>query len=573
MIASRSSVLWLVIFIVSASPSHCEETQDRAGSTITIEAEQRHLRTGSEREWSRFPATSEGDRRQWTFSAKENATASTLVIRQEDVRLAWRVKLNGTLLGQLQRDENQMLSHYEVPAKALRNGDNVLVIEGQGDVADDIAVGPIRLIPSTPQSWLHQATVQIEVSEADQGDLLPARLTIIDEKGSLVPLGAESNQEFAVRTGVIYTASGKATFGLPAGRYEIFANRGFEYGRADVSIQLEPNERIVRKLEIKHEVDSSGWIACDTHVHTVTHSGHGDATMEERMITLAGEGIEFPIATDHNKQIDYEPLARELSVRRYFTPVIGNEVTTKYGHFNAFPFRNNVAPPDHRQNDWNELIPAILATPDVQVVILNHGRDVHSGYRPFGPENFNEASGENLDGRTFLFNAMETLNSGAQQTDPLELFRDWMTLTNRGHSITPIGSSDSHDVNRYIVGQGRTYIRTPATQVDAVNIADACQSIQVGRVVVSAGLFVEALVNGKYGPGDLVPVQAKTFDVSYDIRCPSWLDARRVRLYENGILSRDQSLETPADRKGTDRKERLTARGHGRSKLPNTTSS
>jgi len=25
--------------------------------------------------------------------------------------------------------------------------------------------------------------------------------------------------------------------------------------------------------------------------------------------------------------------------------------------------------------------------------------------------------------------------------------------------VTPVGSSDSHDVARYIVGQGRTYIR------------------------------------------------------------------------------------------------------------------
>ena len=47
------------------------------------------------------------------------------------------------------------------------------------------------------------------------------------------------------------------------------------------------------------------------------------------MLTLAGEAIELPIATDHNKHIDYTDLAIELGVRKYFTPVIGNEVTTQ----------------------------------------------------------------------------------------------------------------------------------------------------------------------------------------------------------------------------------------------------
>ena len=92
-------------------------------------------------------------------------------------------------------------------------------------------------------------------------------------------------------------------------------------------------------------------------------------------------------------------------------------------------------------------------------MILNHPRDLHAGFRPFGPERHLALTGEDLDGWELPANAMEVVNSGAQQTDVMRLVRDWFGLLNRGRVLTPVGSSDSHDVSRYIVGQGRTYIR------------------------------------------------------------------------------------------------------------------
>ena len=56
------------------------------------------------------------------------------------------------------------------------------------------------------------------------------------------------------------------------------------------------------------------------------------------------------------------------------------------------------------------------------------------------------------------------------QTD-LELFRDWCGLINHGMKVTPVGSSDSHDVTRYIVGQGRTYIAADDKDVSKLDTA------------------------------------------------------------------------------------------------------
>jgi len=158
-------------------------------------------------------------------------------------------------------------------------------------------------------------------------------------------------------------------------------------------------------------VPTAGYVACDTHVHSLTHSGHGDASVDERMITLAGEGVELPIATDHNVQIDHTPFAAKMKVSQYFTPVTGNEVTTDNGHFNIFPVlptsnwpRSKT--PDAKLKKWSGIFSSIYRTPGVKVAILNHARDVHRGVRPFGPLLFNEAAGENLQGWEMRFNGM-----------------------------------------------------------------------------------------------------------------------------------------------------------------------
>ena len=62
------------------------------------------------------------------------------------------------------------------------------------------------------------------------------------------------------------------------------------------------------------------------------------ATIDERAVTLAGEGIELPIATDHDHlTTDLADAAGRMGVASEFTPVVGDEVTTRIGHFNAFP--------------------------------------------------------------------------------------------------------------------------------------------------------------------------------------------------------------------------------------------
>jgi hypothetical protein len=358
----------------------------------------------------------------------------------------------------------------------------------------------------------------------------------------LTTVGAKSGQGLAVRPGVVYTADGKARFGLPVGDYTLHAGRGFVYGIDTVGLSLRPGETARKTLTIRREVPTPGYVSCDTHVHTLTYSGHGDSTADERVVTLAGEGVELPIMTDHNVQVDYRDLAVRHGVADRFTLVVGNEVTTPVGHFNIFPVRAGGPLPEFRVKDWKSAFGSIAERTGAEVVILNHARDRHSGFRPFGPERHVGPTGENLDGWELRANGMEVVNSGAHKTDVLQLVRDWFGLLNRGLAVTPVGASDSHDVARYIVGQARTYIRCKSDRPGRIDVAEAVRSFREGRVLVSCGLLTEIEVNGKYGPGDLVPAEGEV-KVVVRVRGPSWVMADRVELYANGHKIREARMD------------------------------
>lgn len=503
-----------------------------------------HLRINGDREWSSFPERPEAESLEALFLGEPNTSELTLSLRQHDVKQLWHVRLNDKRLGDLVRDENEMTIYLPIPPGTLVDGINALRIEqvlSDSKSPDDIRVGELRLLRRTMKDVTSESNVEIQIVDTDSRQPLPSRLTILNASGVLQTVGAASNDHLAVRAGVVYTSTGQATFGLPAGKYTVIAGRGFEYSQDTVDVTVESGQAIQKTLSIRREVPTEGYVACDTHVHTLTHSGHGDATIEERMITLAGEGIELPIATDHNVQIDYEPIAKQMNVRQYFTPVIGNEVTTKFGHFNVFPLKTATRPPNHELG-WHAVLLDIHRTPEAKVAILNHARDLHSGTRPFGPKEFNSASGEFIGKNFHLYNAMEVINSGATQTDVLQLFRDWMAVLNTGHSATPVGASDSHDVARYVVGQGRTYIRTGDRDAGSIDRDEAVNSFVQGRVMVAYGLMTELTVNGKYGPGELAPFSGREVIARIRVLGPHWATVDRVQLYQNGTLIREEEV-------------------------------
>ncbi|MGZ0167928.1 MAG: CehA/McbA family metallohydrolase [Planctomycetales bacterium] len=561
-------------------------TETLRADDIVITSQMHHLRQMEPREWSTFPEKAEATKLELKFEAKAAARERCLSLRQQDVKDNWTISLNGEQLGKLHVNEIDMRVYYEVGFDLVKDGENTLTIEcPKGRKPDDIRVGEITLLSENKETVLRGGTLAISVMERrplrrsdpmlDQiknwyeehkdrltvGQLqaglersidailggqatarAPCRITIIDSEGSLQECIAEHEDPIAVRPGTVYASNGLVKIAVPVGKYRVLVGRGFEYSLEEKLVNIRQNDGQYLLFNLKREVDTTGWVACDTHVHTRTHSGHGDSTVQERMVTLAGEGIELPIATDHNVHIDHRPFAKEAGVDRYFTPVIGNEVTTKIGHFNIFPVKPGAELPNHKLTDWDEIADSINQVDGVKVVILNHARDVHSGVRPFGPALFNDAVGENIKGWRFRANAMETANSSANRTDVMLMFRDWMTMLNRGLNITPVGCSDSHDVSRHFVGQGRTYIRCDDRDPGNIDVEQAVDSFVKGRVMVSFGLLTQLTVNDRYGSGELARVGGDTVKVDVRVQGPHWTTASRVQLFANGIVIREATM-------------------------------
>ncbi len=510
---------------------------------LTVEAKRLHLGKTGQFEWEAFKDRAvDAEWMERRFEAKTNAAEQTLRLWQRDVKLTWPVLLNGRKLGTLVTAETAMESLLTIPVGALRDGENILSIEAPPSL-DDIEVGPVFIAAKPMTEVLSGAQVDVTITDGETGGGLPCRLTLTRTDGTLQPLRAEPAGEVAVRIGVVYTRNGKAMLSLPPGDYILHAGRGFEWSVERTAISLREGDTKQVALQLRREVPTAGWIAADSHIHTLTHSGHGDAKIEERMLTIAGEGIELAIATDHNHHTDYAPSVASMGVAERFTPVIGNEVTTKHGHFNAFPIEPGARVVNHQQEDWAKLLPEIRATPGVKVITLNHPRDLHSGFIPLGGMQFNPKTGRHRQVDALDIDAMEVITSAAMQSDIHLLYRDWFALLNRGHRIAAIASSDSHDVNRFILGQGRTYVAAKDTDAANLDLDEVWRSYKEGRLLVSLGLLTTLKVNDKFTVGDLASGLADSIKVEATVFGPAWTQADHVELFANGILIREQKIE------------------------------
>lgn len=475
------------------------------------------------------------------FDGRANSGDQTLFVRQHDVRQNWDVRLNGKVLGRLSTAESDLVHALAVPAGTLHDGANVLEV-GPPRAVDDALIGELTLDPRPMEKALGQCTLHVQVTEAISGVPIPCRLTIADDRGVLAPLDTSAQPGVAIRAGTAYTAGSRVALHLRPGRYVVYATRGFEYSRAMQSVTLGEGQSADLVLPLRHEVPTPGLVACDTHLHTLTYSGHGDASLDERIATVCGEGIELPVATEHNHWADYDAAARRLNMRSFFTAVIGDEVTTAKGHFNAFPFALADRVPDAKIGHWPDLMRAIRAGAPGRVVILNHPRDVHAGFRPFGRENFNAAVGEDRNGVPYGFDAVEVVNSGALQSDPMQVVRDWLALWNHGQQPTAVGASDSHDVVRFLAGQARTYIACRDDDPANIDVDEACRNLRAGRAVVSFGLLAQIKVAGRFESGDLATGLGSTIDVAVRVSGPSWVTADRVELFANGTRIKQERL-------------------------------
>ena len=506
-----------------------------------IDERMHHLGNDATPKWSEAPEQPEAAPLEIAFQAHRNAAEWLLEVAGRDVDGDWALELNGQPFARLKRiNDETRVGRYPVPAEILKNGKNVLVVRALSDPDDDMLVGRVRLIESSLREVERLGRLEVSVTERGSQQPLPAKITVVDERGNPAELYYADSPTTAVRPGIAYTSQGKATLELPEGNWRVWASRGMEWSADSSAVATSYRGQAKVELALAREVDTRGWVAADTHIHTLTHSGHGDASVEERLLTLAGEGIELPIATDHNHQTDYRPLQRQMNLSAHFTPVVGNEVTTENGHMNAFPLDPAKPIPAYEELDWKKLVTGIRAR-GAQVVILNHPRWPEEGKDPLTKFGFDEGTGQNAAGQEFTFDCIELVNSDCPTAPTDMVLPVWYALLESGRRFTAVGASDSHTVG-VVVGQGRTYVPSRTDDPARIDVEAACKSFLEGRVSVSLGMLASIEIDGR-GMGDTLTSQADEVEATVSIRHPSWVTPRKLEMVVNGRVAATIALD------------------------------
>ncbi len=408
----------------------------------------------------------------------------------------------------------------------------------------------------------------------DTGTTIPCRLTFLPAEGesrhnirpNLFPNPEADPTRLAVRRNVAYTITGEGTITVPPGDYEVLASRGLEWSIARQFITLRPGETTTWQPTLRREIDTTGWVSGDFHLHTLTHSGHGDSNMPERVISIVGEGVEFAVATDHNHNTDYRPTMHEVGATEHLTSVVGNEVSTPVGHFNAFPLDPDRKIVEHRLPTAVPLFKLIREEPNeygiTPVIQLNHPRwaDIHyfgqTGLDPITGTPTTDRYSDDWD-TLEIFNENE--NWGYYDPDETDLpvnsgtfsvLRDWFNLLNRGHTYAAVGNSDSHHVESEIAGVPRNYTQSSTDDPAAIDPREVAAALRENRVFTTSGPFVRFTVNNQ--PMGATATARASRDgsarvrVSIEVQAASWIDVDRVKIVVNGDTI--DTIPVPQDR-------------------------
>jgi hypothetical protein len=428
---------------------------------------------------------------------------------------------------------------------ALPPGDYRLVLKSSGgEDQEEVSIESERLsnanlLPPRP------GMLRFSITDTDQAPIA-ARIQVRGIAPSKDP--DFGPVETAVGAGnVVYTASGSGFIELPAGRYRVIVGHGTEYSMVEQEVQIAEDEGAALHVTLGRVVDTTGYLACDFHVHA-DPSHDSQITLDDRVTSLVGEGIEFVAATDHDHVTDYAPIIARLDYASRLKSATGVEITTStWGHFNAYPYPLGQPPPEHAGRAPGEIFATVRARAPGAVIQVNHPRMPGVGY--FNRIELDSVTGAaQSEGFSFDFDAIESSN-GYDLENPKVLdenLREYFGLLNTGRRFSMVGNSDSHRLITNWVGHPRTYVRVADDRPEAVTPEDVARQVLGGHVTVSNGIFLFVLANGMAGPGDTIAESRITLQIS--ARAPEWVGIKRIEVFANGALAAKRELATSSGR-------------------------
>lgn len=377
-------------------------------------------------------------------------------------------------------------------------------------------------------------TLRWQVRTDDESPL-PCKLIVKGRNNTDTPDWGEDPSDGAAKNFIYTRADGEIH--IPPGTYEVSVYRGLEYTRTQKNIEVEADAVVTVEAKLERVVDTAGWISADLHVHAMP-SWDAPASLEERVLSLAGVGVEVGVATDHNAVTDYGPAIRSLGLEAHVASMVGDEVTTEHtmlGHFNVFPLAPGSEPLAHEHVHPHALFQDARRRANGGVIQVNHPRMGNIGY--FELLHLDRGNVADWAARTTLgdmsFDAIEVFSGDhyAEIDEVRWVLDDWYALLEAGLRHAATGNSDSHKVAYQEAGMPRNWVAMAADQPAQFDADAFVASIRASRVVVSSGPFVR-FTSGDHGIGDTLDAGERDFDIR--VEAPPWIDVDTVELVRRG---------------------------------------
>jgi hypothetical protein len=419
------------------------------------------------------------------------------------------------------------------------------VVEWYAAIDPGRSSGLASFVPGTPRDLLLDVSpggdLHVTVADADTHKPLTVRLLVHGVDGTVDPsFGPDFRASGAGP--LIDALRGDVSTPLPSGRYRIAATKGIEWSVDAKVVDIAPGRVTEIELAPRHVVPTPGVVGCDLHVHA-RPSFDSPVTPEDRVLSLAGAGIDFAVPTEHNIVGDYSSAIDTMDLRREFLTVTGVEVTTYnkgFGHFGVFPYPPSQRVPPFKHTSMNAIFRVVRAGDPARYFQLNHPR-LPGGIGYFSNIGFDPKLPRTRIHNRIDFDGIEVFNGyDSERTDRVEaVLRDYWALLNFGWRFTATGSSDSHRIQFHWAGYPRTMVTFDPHPADGDPQPDPLTivaNIKRGHATVTNGPIIELELGGGH-PGDEVSSTDDPLRGHIRVRAAPWIDVTRVDIVVGGRVA------------------------------------
>lgn len=393
-------------------------------------------------------------------------------------------------------------------------------------------------------------------------------LDVRDALGAPSPARVQLFAKDGSGAGYYLSADGKGGGSLPPGDYTAVVSRGYEWEAASVPFTIATGMTTTVPATIARVVDTSGWVAIDSHTHTAISVDSG-LDPHERVAQALADGVELVITTDHDVLFDLSPTISEMMLAGGFATAVGCEVSPVPGHINGYPVSGG--PAADTDGYWpvkwwsetpaheyimdlypSDIFTALRSKLGAMVVQINHPR---SGQGVFNWVGYDRTKGlaamdpAQLDAN---WDVMEVCNAGCDATPGSEddqSLLDYYSFLNQGLRKGAVGVSDAH-VSSQLLGRARTMVEVGDDDPRTLDTNEVWTSLRAGRAVVMDGAFVTITLADDAGaaiePGGLAKATGASLTLHVKVQAPSWIPTDHIRVIVNGAEISTIDLPPPA---------------------------